>query len=104
MSIINLNMINIIKITLEEQRVTPQLSRPSNQQHDLNQQSNLLQYMSSPTPLNTQPNSPQLTELKLISTESSLNEKQPKSNRKQTDPPDSKEVVSTTDEKLIRTR
>ena len=36
MSIISLNMINIIKVTLEEQRVTPQLLPPSNQQLDIN--------------------------------------------------------------------
>ena len=51
-SIINLNMINIIKIPLEEQRVIPQLSTLSNQQHELNQRSNLLQFISLPTPLN----------------------------------------------------
>ena len=37
MSIINLNMINIIKVTLKEQRVTPQLLTPNNQQQDINQ-------------------------------------------------------------------
>ena len=36
MSVINLNMINIIKVTLEEHRVTPQLLPPSNQQLDIN--------------------------------------------------------------------
>jgi len=41
--------------------------------------------------------SPQLTESQLISTESSLNERQPNSKRKKQYPPDSEEVVSTTE-------
>ena len=55
MSIINLNIIKIIKVTLEEQRVTPQLLTPSNQQQDINQQPNILQDISPSTPGNTQP-------------------------------------------------
>ena len=55
MSIINLNIINIIKVTLEEQRVTPQLLSPSNQEQDVTQQPNTLQYISPSTPVNTQP-------------------------------------------------
>ena len=35
MSIINLNMINIMKVTLEEQKVTPLLLPPRNQQQDI---------------------------------------------------------------------
>ena len=35
-------MINIIKVTLEKQIVTPQLLTPSNQQQDINQQPNIL--------------------------------------------------------------
>ena len=97
MSIINLNMINIIEVTLEEQRITPQLLTPCNQQQDINQQPNILQYISPPTPVNTQHIS-QLTESPLTSTEPSTNERQLNSKRKQTDPPDSKEEVNTTDE------
>ena len=97
MSIINLNMINIIKVTLEEQRVTPQLLTPSNQQQDINQQPNILQYISPSTPVNTQPIT-QITESPLTSTESSTNARQLNSKRKQTDPPDSKEEVNTIDE------
>ena len=55
MSIINLNIINIIKVTLEEQRVTSQLLPPSNKQQDITQQPNILQYISPTTPVNTQP-------------------------------------------------
>ena len=55
MSIINLNIINIIKVTREEQIVTPQLLPPSNQQQDITQQPNILQYISPTTPVNTQP-------------------------------------------------
>ena len=98
MSIINLNMINITKVTLEEQRITPQLSTPSDQQQDINQQPNLIQYTSPSIVLDTQPISPQLTKLQLTSTESSLNKRQPNSKRKQTYLPDSEGVVSTTDE------
>ena len=36
MSVINLNMINIVKVTLEEQRVTPQIPTNSIQQQDTN--------------------------------------------------------------------
>ena len=97
MSIINFNMINIIKVTLEEQRVTSQLSPSSNHQQDINQQPNIIQFISLSTPLNTRPISPQLMESQLPSTESSLNERQPNSKHKQTDPSDSEEVVSTTD-------
>ena len=97
MIIINLNMINIIKVTLEEQRVTPQLLTPSNQQQDINQQPNILQYISPSTPVNTQPIT-QITESPLTSTESSTNERQLNSKRKQTDPSDSEEEVNTTDE------
>ena len=43
MSIINLNMINIIKVTLEEQRVPQQLLIPNSQQQEITHQSNLLQ-------------------------------------------------------------
>ena len=85
MSMIHLNMINIIKVTLEEQRVTPQLSLPSNQQQAINQQPNILQYISPSTPVNT-------------STELSINDRQPNSKRKQTDPLDSEEEVSTSGE------
>ena len=91
-------MINITKVTLEEQRITPQLSTPSDQQQDINQQPNLIQYTSPSIVLDTQPISPQLTKLQLTSTESSLNKRQPNSKRKQTYLPDSEEVVSTTDE------
>ena len=55
MSVINLNMINIIKVTLEEQRVTPQIPTNSIQQQDTMQHSNITQYISPSTPLNTQP-------------------------------------------------
>ena len=55
MSIINLNIINIFKVTREEQRVTPQLLPPSNQQQDITQQPNIFQYISPTTPVNTQP-------------------------------------------------
>ena len=85
MSIIHLNMINIIKVILEEQRVTPQLSLPSNQQQAINQQPNILQYISPSTPVNT-------------STELSINDRQPNSKRKQTDPLDSEEEVNTSDD------
>ena len=61
MSVINLNMINIIKVTLEEQRVTPQLPTNSIQQQDTMKHSNITQYISPSTSLNTQPIS-QLTE------------------------------------------
>ena len=97
MSIINLNIINIIKVTLEEQRVTPQLVTPSNQQQDINQQPNILQYISPSTPVNNQPIS-QLTESLLTSTEPSTNERQLNSKRKQIDPPDSTEKVNIIDE------
>ena len=97
MSIINLNMINIIKVTLEEQRVTPQLLTPSNQQQDINQQPNILQYISPSTPVNTQPIY-QLIESPLTSTESSTNERQLNSKRKEIDPPESEEEVNTTDD------
>ena len=62
MSIINLNMIGIIKVSLEEQRVPQQLLTPNNQQRGINQQSNLLRYISSLTLSNTQPQSNHLTE------------------------------------------
>ena len=97
MSIINFNMINIIKVTLEEQRVTSQLSPSSNHQQDINQQPNIIQFISLSTPLNTRPISPQLMESQLPSTESSLNERQPNSKHEQTDPSDAEEVVNTTD-------
>ena len=96
MSIMNLNMINIIKVTLEEQRVTPQLLPPSNQQQDINQQPNILQYISPSTPVNTQSIS-QLTEPPLTLTEPSTNERHLNSKRKQTDPPDSEEEVNSTE-------
>ena len=95
MSIINLNMINTIKVTLEEQRVTPQLLPPSNQQQDINQQPNILQYISPLTPVNTQAIS-QLTESPLISTEPSINERQPNPKRKKTDPLDSEDTSDET--------
>ena len=90
MSIINLNMINTIKVTLEEQRVTPQLLPPSNQQQDITQQPNILQYISPSPPVNTQPIS-QLTESPLISTEPITNERQLNLKRKQIDSQDSEE-------------
>ena len=55
MSVINLNMINIIKVTLEEQRVTPQMPTDSIQQQDTMQYSNITQCIFPSTPLNTQP-------------------------------------------------
>ena len=76
-------MIHIIKVTLEKQIVTPQLLTPSNQQQDINQQPNILQYISPSTPVNTQPIS-QLTESLLTSTEPSTNERQLNPKRKQT--------------------
>ena len=97
MSIINLNMINIIKFTPEEQRVKPKLSLPSNQQQDINQQPNILQYVSPSTPVKTQPTY-QLTESPLTSTEYSINERQPNSKRKQIGPPYFEEEVNTSDE------
>ena len=54
MSVINLNMINIIKVTLEEQRVTPQIPTNIIEQQDTMQHSNITQYISPSTPLNTQ--------------------------------------------------
>ena len=96
MSIINLNMINIMKFTLEEQQVTPLLLPPSNQQQDIKQQPNILQYISPSTPVNTQQIS-QLTESPLTSTEPSTNERQLNSKRKQTDPPDSEEEVKSSE-------
>ena len=95
MSIINLNMINIIKVTLEEQRVTPQLPTNSIQQQDTMQHSNITQCISPSTPINTQPIS-QLTESH-ISTEPITNERQQTTKRKQTDPPDSEEEVNTSE-------
>ena len=76
MSVINLNMINIIKVTLEEQRVNP-----------------LTQSLSPSTPINTHPIS-QLTESP-TSTEPLTNERQQTAKRKQTDPPDSEEEETT---------
>ena len=90
-SVIDLNMINIIKVTLEEQRVTPQLPTHSIQQQDTMQHSNITQYISPSTPLNTQPIS-QLTESP-TSTEHITNERQQTAKRKQMDPPDSEEEV-----------
>ena len=73
-SIIDLNMINIIEGSHEEQRVTPQLLTPNNQQQYINQQPNILQYISPSTSVNTQQIS-QLTELPLISKKSSTNKR-----------------------------
>ena len=81
MSIIHLNMINIIKVTLEEQKTTPELSLPSNQKQDINQQPNILQYISPSTLVDTQPIS-QLTESPLTSMEPSINERYSNSKRK----------------------
>ena len=53
--------------------------------------------MSPSTPVNTQPIN-QITESPLTSTESSTNERQLNSERKQTDPPDFEEKVNTIDE------
>ena len=97
MSIINLNIINIFKVTREEQRVTPQLLPLSNQQQDITQQPNILQYISPTTPVNTQPIY-QLIESTLTSTESSTNKRQLDSKRKEIDPPESEEEVNTTDD------
>ena len=72
MSVINLNMINVIKVTLEEQRVNP-----------------LTQSLPPSTPINTHPIS-QLT-TSPTSTELITNERQQTAKRKQTDPPDSEE-------------
>ena len=95
MSIINLNMINIMKFTLEEQQVTPLLLPPSNQQQDIKQQPNILQYISPSTPVNTQQIS-QLTK-SLKPTKTSTNEMQINSKRKQTDSPYSEEEVNSTE-------
>ena len=92
MSVINLNMINIIKVTLEEQRVTPQMPTDSIQQQDTMQYSNITQCIFPSTPLNTQPIS-QWTESPTTSTEPFINERQQTTKRKQTDPPDSEEEV-----------
>ena len=97
MSVINLNMINIIKVTLEEQRVTPQIPTNSIQQQDTMQHSNITQYISPSTPLNTQPIS-QLTESPLTSTGPTTNERQKTAQCKQQDPPDSEEEVNTSEE------
>ena len=93
----NLNMINIIKVTLEEQRVTPPMPSNSIQQQDTMQHSNITQYISPSTPLNTQPFSP-LTESPLTPTELTSNERQQTAKRKQQDPPDSEEEVHTSEE------
>ena len=95
MSVIHLNMINIIKVTLEEQRVNPQLPTNNIQQQDTMQHSNITQYISQSTPLNTQPIS-QLTESP-TSTEPITNKRQQTAKRKQTDPPDSEEEVNTSE-------
>ena len=61
------------------------------------QHSNITQYISPSTPLNTKPIS-QLTESPLTSTEPTTNERQQTAKRKQQDPPDSEEEVNTSEE------
>ena len=97
MRIINLIMINMIKVTLGGQKVISQLSLPNNQQQDINQSPNILHYISPSIPVNTQSIS-QLTESPSTSTEPNINERQHNSKRKQTDPPDSKDEVNISDE------
>ena len=60
------------------------------------QHSNITQYISLSTLLNTQLIS-QLTESPTISTEPVTNERQQTAKRKQTDPPDSEEEVNTSE-------
>ena len=72
-------------------KYAPRLLTPSDQQQDINQQPNILQYISQSTPVNTQPIF-QLTESPLTLTEPSTNERQLNSKRKQSDSPDFEEV------------
>ena len=97
MSVLHLNMINKIKVTLEEQRITPQIPTNSIQQQDTMQHSNITQYIFPSTPLNTQPIS-QLTESPTTSTEPITNERQHTSKCKQTDPLNYEDEVNTSEE------